>query len=143
MTNLIRNNKKSYYDDVFKNTQRDIRKTWSHINELPGRGKKDPIPNEMYHGETHLNSNLDKAEYFNKYFINLPARISREIPPVQTSFESYLLNQDNPSSVFLRPTSVHEIVKFVSALKPSKSSGSDYISPRVIKDYIHYCRSAL
>ena len=48
LTNLVRNNKKSYYEDVFKNTQRDIRKTWSHINELLGRGKKDPIPNEMY-----------------------------------------------------------------------------------------------
>ena len=143
LTNLVRNNKKSYYDDVFKNTQRDIRKTWSYINDLLGRGKKDPIPNEMYHGETHLKSNLDKAEYFNKYFINLPARISREIPPVQTSFENYLLKQDNPSSLFLRPTSVHEIVKFVSTLKPSKSSGSDDISPRVIKDCIHVIADAL
>ena len=137
LTNLVRNNKKSYYDDVFKNTQRDIRKTWSHINDLLGRGKKDPIPDEMYHGEIHLKSNLDKAEYFNKYFINLPARISREIPPVQTLFEDYLLPRDNPSSLFLRPTSVHEIVNFVLDLKPSKSSGSDDISPRVIKDCMH------
>ena len=91
----------------------------------------------MYHGETYLKSNLDKAEYFNKYFINLPANISREIPHVQTSFENYLLYQDNPSSLFFRPTSVHEIVNIVSALKPSKSSGSDDISPRIIKDCIH------
>ena len=90
----------------------------------------------MYHGQTQLKSNSDKAEYFNHYFINLPAKISREIPPVQESFGNYL-SQDNMHSLFLTPTSAHEIVKFVSALKSSKSSGSDEISPRIIKDCIH------
>ena len=42
LTNLVRNNKKRYYDDVFKHTKRDIRKAWSHINEFLGRGKKIP-----------------------------------------------------------------------------------------------------
>ena len=38
---------------------------------------------------------------------------------------------------FFRPTSVCEILNVVSSLKPSKSSGSDGIAPRIIKECIH------
>ena len=40
--------------------------------------------------------------------------------------------------MFFRPTSVFEVIKFVSSLKSAKSSGSDDIAPRVIKECIHF-----
>ena len=43
----------------------------SHINDLLGRGKKRLYPAEMYHDEVLLISNLQNAEYFNKYFVNI------------------------------------------------------------------------
>ena len=136
LTNLVRQSKKNYYDDVFRTTQNDIRKTWSHINELLGKGKKTPLPNDMYHNEVLLKSDIHKAEYFNKYFIDLPFKISKEIPPVQTSYKNFLSVQNHSSSLYFRPTSVHEISNFVSILKSSKSCGSDDISPKVIKKCI-------
>ena len=42
------------------------------------------------------------------------------------------------ASLFFRPTSIFEIIKFVSSLKSSKSSGSDDIAPRVVKECIHF-----
>lgn len=136
LTNLVRKSKKDYYDKVFKNTQKDIRKTWVHINELLGRGNRELMPDQLYHGETLLVSDLQKAEYFNKYFINLPDNISKEIPEVQTSFKDYMPRLKYASSLFVRPTTVCEIITLVSSLDASKSSGSDEISPKVIKGCI-------
>ena len=115
-----------------------LKKTWSHINELLGRGKKRSIPSVMFHEGSSLVSSKQKAESFNKYFIGLPAKISREIPSVPQSFHEYLKPSKDNSSLFFRPTSVFEVIKFVSSLKSSKSSGSDDIAPRVIKECIHF-----
>lgn len=136
LTNLVRQSKKDYYDNVFRTTQNDIRKTWSHINGLLGRGKKTPLPNDMYHNDLLLKSDLQKAKYFNEYFIDLPSKINKEIPPVQTSYKQFLSVQNHSSSLYFRPTSVHEISNFVLTLKPSKACGSDDISPKVIKTCI-------
>ena len=95
-----------------------------------------PLPNDMNHNDLLLNSYLQKAEYCNKYFIDLPSKISEEIPPVQASYKDFMSVQDYSSSVYFRPTSVHEISNFVSTLKPSKACGSDDISLKVIKNCI-------
>lgn len=130
--------KQKFYDNLFQSVKGDIRKTWTHINELLGRGKKHSIPTEMFHEGSSLLSNKQKAECFNKYFIGLPAKISREIPTVPQSFHEYLQPNIDNASLFFRPTSVLEIINFVSSLKSSKSSGSDDIAPRVIKECIYY-----
>ena len=137
LTNTVRLSKKRYYDNLFQCIRKDTKKTWSHINELLGRGKKRLFPAEMYHDEVLLISNLQKAEYFNKYFVNLPSKISMDIPNVQSSFHRYLPNRNHHTSLFFWPTSVCEILNVVSSLKPSNSSGSDDIAPRIIKECIH------
>ena len=91
----------------------------------------------MFYEGASLETSKEKAECFNNHFIALPAKISREIPSVQKSFYEYLKpNRDN-ASLFFRPTSMFEIITLVSSLKSSKSSGSDDIAPRVVKECIH------
>ena len=41
-------------------------------------------------------------------------------------------------SFFIKPTSLHEIIKLSSCIKTSKADGPDGISPRVVKECIHY-----
>ena len=38
----------------------------------------------------------------------------------------------------MKPTSINEIIKMSSLIKISKASGPDDISPRVVKECIHY-----
>ena len=143
LTSAVRQSKKRYYDNVFRSTQYDIKKTWYHINELLGRGKKPLIPSEMYHNGITLHSDLHKAEYFNKYFIDLPSKITSDIPAAKSSFLEYLSVQSHSSSLYFTPTSVHEIIKFATALNPSKSCGSDDVSPMVVKSCIQYIADPL
>ena len=132
LINIVRQSKKIYYDNVFRSTQYDIKKTWSHINELLGKGKQTSLPNAMHHNGISLISDKQKAEYFNKYFIDLPSKICKDIPEVQATFREYLSVQNHSSSMYFSATSAYEILKLASTLNPSKSCGSDEISPRVV-----------
>ena len=137
LVNTLRIAKQNYYNDLFHSVKGDIRKTWSHINELLGRSNRNSLPQEMDFNGVLLSSAKDKAESFNKYFIGLPMKISADIPQVPQSFQDYMKQCDDNASMFLKPTSKSEIIDIVSSLKPSKSSGSDDISPRIIKECIH------
>ena len=97
----------------------------------------------MYHNDVTLQSNSHKAEYFNKYFIDLPSKISNDIPAAKTSFQEYLSVQSHSSSLYFAPTSAHEVMKFATALNPSKSCGSDDVSPKVVKSCIQYIADPL
>ena len=66
----------------------------------------------------------------------LHTTISKNIPKVTKSFNDYLSNK-NTSTLFLKPTNVFEIIKLSNTLKPCKASGSDEISPRVVKECMH------
>ena len=137
LVTTLRLAKQRYYLNLFQEAQRDIKKTWSHINDVLGLAKKNMFRQEMFHEDTLLVTSKEKADYFNKYFIELPAKISREIPSVQNSFHEYLKLTIDNASLFLRPTSISEILKFVSTLKSTKSSGSHDIAPRIVKECIH------
>lgn len=91
------------------------------------------FPQEMFHEDTKLVTNKEKADYINKCFIGFPAKISREIPSVQNSFYEYLEPTKDNAYLLFRP----EILKFVSTLKSTKSSGSDDIAPRIVNECIH------
>ena len=98
--------KHEFYGDLFQSVQGDNRKTWTHINELLGRGKKHSIASELFHEVSSLVSKEQKAECLNKYFIALPAKVSREIPVAEQSFHEYLKPNIDNGSLFFRPTTV-------------------------------------
>ena len=49
LVRTLRLAKQRYYYDLFQRVKSDIKKTWSHINELLGRGKKNLFPSGMFH----------------------------------------------------------------------------------------------
>ena len=71
------------------------------------------------------------ANHFNNYFVNVGSNLSREIPPTNRSFQSYM-NAHNPNSIFLEPTSNIEILNIISDLK-NKGPGWDSVTAHIIK----------
>ena len=90
----------------------------------------------MYHDDVKLNPLKDITEKFNSYFLNIGKQITEHTAPVNVSFDSFLTGNELPNSLFLKPTSTHEILKIVSSLNASKSGGPDGIDPKVIKKSI-------
>ena len=64
-----------------------------------------------------------KAEGFNNYVIGLPAKINREIPVVQNSFQEYLKSCRDNSSLFLDPLPYTKLQNLYSHLSYPKQVG--------------------
>ena len=57
--------------------------------------------------------------------------LASKLPKEETNFQDLLTNRTN-DTIFLSPTSEHEIEVEMKRLKPNKSAGPDNISPRLI-----------
>ena len=137
LTSIIRYSKYKHYNDIFSSVQGDIKKTWSHINSLLGNKKRNAFPKNMYLDNMKLSSKEDIADQFNHYFVNIGKKLSKSISSPSHSFQDYFSSQ-NPDSFFAKSTSLHEIIQMSSNIKISKANGPDDISPRVVKECIHY-----
>ena len=71
------------------------------------------------------------------FFVNVGEKICDNIPPTTHKFQDFMPINNNYTSLFLKPTSVYEILKIVSSMKSSKASGSDDIAPKTVKNSIH------
>ena len=137
LTNTIRLSKNKYYSDMFSSIQGDMKKTWRNINDILGRKKCHVMPNDMYLENMKITSKQDIVNQFNSYFINVGNNLSKSISQSSFSFKQFVSCQD-PQSFFIKPTSVHEVLKLSSCIKSSKADGPDGISPRVVKECINY-----
>ena len=137
LTNTIRFSKYKYYSDMFISLQGDMKKTWSNINEILGRKKYNAMPNNMFFENRKFTSKQDIVNQFNSYFINVGSNLAKSISSSSFSFKQFMSCQET-ESFFIKPTSVYEILKLSSSIKISKADGPDGISPRVIKECIHY-----
>ena len=108
-----------------------------HINDILGRKKHNVMPNNMYIDNMKFSSKQDIVNQFNSYFTNVGKKLSKSISNPSHSFKEFVSCQDT-KSFFIRPTSLYEIIKLSSCIKTSKADGPDGISPRVVKESIHY-----
>ena len=142
LTLLLRNAKQKYYYNLFQKHKSDLKKTWSQINDILGKKNYSSMPNIMFHENNKYDSRQGIVNSFNTFFSNVGKTISKNIPDVKASFTDYLTEENN-SSLFLNPTSVFEIIEFSKTLKPFKASGPDDISPRVVRECIHFIAEPL
>ena len=95
------------------------------------------MPNNMFFENRKFTSKQDIVNQFNSYFINVGSNLAKSISSSSFSFKQFMSCQET-ESFFIKPTSVYEILKLSSSIKISKADGPDGISPRVIKECIHY-----
>ena len=137
LTKLLLTAKKDYYTTIFITVKGNSKKMWNKINDVIGKRKNTKLPSTMYHGNIKLDTKKKIVEEFNTYFLSIGKNIASKIPNCNRTFESFLPKDPPQESLFLNPTSVHEIIKYSCSLDPSKSCGADGISPKVIKQCIH------
>ncbi len=71
------------------------------------------------------------ANTFNDYFVSIEQKLTYKMPN-NASFKKYL-GDENPNSIFLRPTCELEILKIIGIFYRKKSSGPDLISVNLVK----------
>ena len=79
------------------------------------------------------NSKADISDQFCSYFTNIGRVYANAIPKSTKSFDAFLGNNPNPSSMYFIPTGPNEIIKILKSCKAKKSTGDDGISMILLK----------
>ena len=118
--------KRSYVKESLNRARGDMKKTWKLLKEFwPSSSKKSNIK-EM----DGYNTNVDKAECFNKYFSTIGSTLADKIPYAHPIYPEA---PHLPSVFGLHEISLLELSLILRDLKPFDSCGVDGLTWRLLK----------
>ena len=85
---------------------------------------------------------VEVADRFCKYFSNIGPNLASAIPTVNTSFRSFLDNNNN-TPITLKPTNSNELGNICSKFNSGKAAGYDNIPLHVVKHSFHLISAPL
>ena len=134
---LIRSAKRSYYDNKFESAKPDLRLTWKLLNEVINKRKSTPSLLSSFKSEGRsITDPVEVADRFCKYFTNIGPNLASAIPTVNTTFRSFLGN-NNSTPITLKPTNSNELGNICSNFNSGKAAGYDNIPLHVAKHSFH------
>ena len=126
----IRKAKAKYYDDEFKKTSLNIKKTWKTINSVIRKNKhKSTI--DIMDEDGHKVQDSDVPTKFVDYFTNIATNLTEQLPNSPTNPTQFLSNRNTNSFVFF-PTNATEIANVIKELKDN-GAGLNKISNSILK----------
>jgi hypothetical protein len=132
---LVRAAKKLYFANILKINSKNLKKTWSILNEaINKKSSKNPITEIIFNGIT-INNPYDIAQKFNQFFTSVAANLYEEINP------SDLLIDDTPVTearfnMSSSPVTLDELVSTVNDLQDKKTVDFNNISMFLVKKVI-------
>ena len=92
LTNRIRKAKAEYYEDEFKNTSLNIKKTWSTINSVIRKNKLNSPIEIIDENESKIQES-DVPTKFVDYFTNIATNLTNQLPNSPTNPLQFLRNR--------------------------------------------------
>jgi len=115
--------------------QNNVRQTWKHINTLLNKtSNKTDFPNKFEHDGVILCNDLDIANGFNQFYINIGKDLATNIKQTTKKPHELLQPLNQVNSFYFAPTDENEIETIIRQMKPKTSFGHDEISPKLLKD---------
>ena len=131
LTHLLKQEEKTYYQNILNENKDNLRKTWSIIKGVINRSRKTKLNSKFLINDSISSDKAEISNSFNKYFVSVGSSLAKNIPQEATDFR-YFLPQRNIKSIFLNPVNVDEIKKIVCSLK-NTAPGWDDMSTKSIK----------
>ena len=138
LNNMIKMQKKRYFNNKLQSCNNDPKKTWDVLNEAMNRGGSKNIElNEIREGNRIVSGCKNVANVINNHFIDAPQTIASSLVNHENVDYRDFLSGYYPNSFFLNTTTPESIVKLVQNFS-SSSNGSGHlgIPIKVIKAII-------
>ena len=122
--------KSNYYLKQFNDNKGNIKGTWNVIKEIVPNRKSSPNTNNFDNVE-------EKASEFNKFFANVGKNTYVESQEMLSKFnlpEYHIPNMHNNCQFRPEPVDVNTVILVIRNLNNTRSTGSDNISLKYIKD---------
>lgn len=131
LNSLIRQAKVSYYRNLIADTKGDSKKLWNIINKkLIFKVKQSTNIEKIIHNNTEISDRKLISNAFNEYFSHVGEKLATDIsPPTEFNPPRHIV----PHSIFLHPTTVHEVGEIIQSLKNTKAPGFDNIRAELLK----------
>ena len=137
----IRLAKINFYHSHFAKYENDAQKTWSLINSIMNRTKKNAQqPNTIATNNILLSDPLQIANAFNLYFVNVgPNLAGKKIKIPKHSNHKVYLKETYTNTFDFTKVDELEVNSIIDHLSPKTSYGFDGISPILLKQ----CKKAI
>ena len=126
--------KKNWETSKLSSTDHDCGTLWKNVKSFLGWNNSGPPSQLFYNGQFH-NSPARLASTMNNFFLDKVAQLRQRIPRVDTDPLAKLREtlSDRECTFKFKPVKPDDVMKIISGLKNSKSSGVDYIDTGTIK----------
>lgn len=127
--------KKAIINAVMRKTsERDPKKMWRNLNEIMGRSRTEAHPDGIRLANGNLTCDaLEVANEFNQHFTSCAELLNG----CRTHYGEEPVGISVSGSMVLEPTDNDEVTSVILSLKNGSASGSDKISPKVVKNLQH------
>ena len=134
LTSILRNCKKTYFDKILKEQKNNMKGTWKILNEIIRKKKSTTMyPETFTHKNKLFTSDLDIANGFNDFFVNVGPDLASKIEaPDNVDIDKYL-SKSCANSMFLTATTEEETSKIVNQFDSKISTDSSNIGMIVVK----------
>ena len=105
---------------------------WKTINKLTNKNSKTTKINELNVKGVSITNSDSIADALNTYFNDIGSDLADNLPESHIAPETYIIPCN--TNFELRKISPNETHRILSRTKPSKATGRDRISPKLVKD---------
>ena len=135
LNHLIRNAKKTYYDNKFDRAKGDLKETWRLINEVINTklSKQSSLPSSFKSNGISITDPFEIANGFCRYFTNIGSSLANRILPTNCVFQDFL-GPNISETIFLKPTTERELKIILMSFKGGKAPGHDHIPMHLVKN---------
>ena len=135
VNNDIRRAKENHYKTALCENEKNLKRTWSIINEITSRKQTLSLVKEVKCNDKTFTDPNQICEVFNEHFASIGPKLAEEIPANVTghSHLDYLTIQNHEHSFQFQETNTSAVFSLLSKLCKSKATGLDRISAKLLR----------
>ena len=129
---LLRQSEAAYWKQEFMNSK-DPKQFWKLTNKVLRKSKDSTIGPIITDSKDVLTSDLEKASYFNEFFINISEELTKNLEPLDQKTLTSYVTRVTPTRCDIELNWELVKKKIEKSSKPNKATGPDLVSPKDLK----------
>ena len=128
---MVKKTKARYYKNTLSQCKNNPKEMWKTIDKLTNKNSKTTNINELNIKGVSITNSDSIVDALNTYF-NIGSDLADKLPESHIAPETYITSCN--TSFELRKISPNEVHRILLRTKPSKATGHDRISPKLVRD---------
>ena len=121
LIDIIRINKKEYYNKLLENNKNNIKGTWDILNKIIRNKTNSNCPDHFIEKDKTITNMTEIVEGFNNFFVSVGPNLANEINPPLGGGVAQYSDGNNPHSIFIQSTNKKEIIDIVNKFSNKKN----------------------